>query len=144
MDTSPEYIKMCEKAVEIQTLWQDDGYLAYDCDSVYIPPKPLDAEEWILNCWDAWMPCYTGCEYHYEELSPTSLSIWLPRQCQLQDMMPQKGVVAQFIRLHQLCWDMDEHDEFLLNVSWEQLWLCVLMHERYKKVWNGEDWISEQ
>ena len=28
------------------------------------------------------------------------------------------------------------------NYSMEQLWLAFVMKDKYKKVWNGEDWIK--
>jgi len=28
--------------------------------------------------------------------------------------------------------------------SFEQLWLAYIMHEKYNKVWNGEDWARPQ
>jgi len=31
----------------------------------------------------------------------------------------------------------------MLAMSWEQLWLALVMKEKYGKVWNGEDWINE-
>jgi len=126
MDTSKEYIKMCEKAVEIQHEELLKG------DYVVINEKT----ELIADT------------MHY---SPAELdtAIWLPRQDQLQEMVMDKFKGSSLYSM------IDEFDWFCSEsglvftdyaeqfTSMEQLWLAFVMKEKYNKTWNGEDWIQE-
>ena len=150
MDTSEQYIKMCEKVVGVQHEWEPragDWAFYYDVcgfsnvhciTSAMLSPYCEDEHILFNDVMGNTKQWHESGEFD----GLTGVYVWLPRQDQLQEMMPQKGMVAQYIRLHQLCWDMDSGDSFLSNVTWEQLWLCVVMHEKYNKVWNGEDWVD--
>ena len=115
MDTSKIYVKMCEKAEEIQKIkpeWNLEG----------------DDGEW-------WYPNDNKREVNH---------IWLPRQDQLQEILfthkehlfPQCVLLREFIR---------EGELYILHFlkSMEQLWLAFAMKEKYNKIWNGEDWVKE-
>jgi hypothetical protein len=109
------YYKMCEKATEIQAL--RDMY--WDNNSFSSPSQ------------------FAG------------KSIWLPRQDQLQDMIEDN--YFGFL-------DQDNQEvpyelglmEAVNDFSWtqpgdwstEMIWLAFAM-KRYKKIWNGEDWIEQ-
>ncbi len=130
MDTSPEYIKQCEKAEEIQKL------------KTPIVPVSLyrltsgevingNTGDYIANVES------NDCVLRYKY-------IWLPRQDQLQEMVKLHPfeLIAKF---HSFCmWDEQYEDarENLLLVTMEQLWLVFVMNEKYNKVWNGTDWIE--
>jgi len=127
----PVYIKMCEKAVEIQELLKYDQW--YKCipatsfwfDRDYQPGIRIARQDWVV-------------EYN---------NIWLPRQDQLQEMVPQTPNISLPI--------LDvimRFQEFAINLyatspvnylffSMEQIWLAFVMKEKYNKIWNGEDWI---
>lgn len=137
MDTSETYIKMCEKADEIQTLhrevrhentgkWKSGDFwtTVFDCDRsrAFVVPDYLDA----------WAD-----EPHY--LHHPSEVIWLPRQDQLQEMVRLDAItltqlLADYVIGHKL------DPAKLPQPSMEQLWLAFVMQEKYNKVWNGEEW----
>jgi hypothetical protein len=139
MDTSGKYIKMCEKAVEIQKYWElkeDDGHEFIYC---------LE-DSCLIECGDEG---YDFCQ----QLGCSEFNwIWLPRQDELQKM-----ISPDFFKQHQffstyisqmLDWDVflgqSRFGEYWeLFQSWEQLWLAFVMKEKYNKIWNGEDWVKE-
>lgn len=119
MDT--EYVKMCERADEIQRLYPGGlGNFHYSNGK--------------LGCigYDFYSPAH--------EVDPEF--IWLPRQDQLQAMIaidsaentPQKraALVYDFAMF-----TMFSGDKF---TSMEQLWLAFVMKEKYGKRWSGESW----
>ena len=136
MDTSEQYIKMCEKAKEIQAKWQHqdgDFYFTYadDDDDIIGGRSTLPRPD----SWTDWG------KYHH---------IWLPRQDQLQEVVLK-------------CWEemlweeqcntetlIDEWRdfigiqtvEFIRQSSMEQLWLAFVEKEKYGKAWDGEDWVK--
>ncbi len=143
MDVSQEYIKMCLKATEIQDL--ADKY----CD------------EFSLACWYA--PNHVRCRGHFEdwhmkykycpvcrrklEITPEhsicrrlngDRNIWLPRQDQLQEMIDGTSY-EQLAKLRDFILRLPLGIDFL---KWEQLWLAFVMYRKFKKKWNGTDWIS--
>lgn len=139
MDTSKEYIKMCEKAVEIQKLWK---------------PKTGD----VLchkNTGDIlWVDRFNQnnifvCDHLSSVYTSKQGSIWLPRQDQLQGMVENKrdfGIGHNVNLFHNFVFskysvDYRANDIF---ISMEQLWLAFVMKEKYQKVWDGEDWRSQE
>jgi hypothetical protein len=122
MDTSKEYIKMCEKAVEIQESWKrsvgdyawrgKDYLLIPDAIGILTDPKTL-----IVPYNDDF--------------------IWLPRQDQLQEMVSNE-VIRLMCDMSYFWADYDVNTKGKLSM--EQLWLAFVMKENYKKQWNGEDW----
>ena len=149
MDTSETYIKICEKAKEIQTrqLIYGDYYTFRKKDFVwkfsinelvgqYLKPKiEVDA---------------VGSDFG-------KYLIWLPRQDQLQETMSdyiqeQLGIIHSEIKqafVDFAVWLGKQYlDEPFTCVptncfeTGEQLWLAFVMQEKYNKLWNGEDWIK--
>jgi len=172
MDTSKEYIKMNEKATEIQDI------LTKECDSYYekheynyphtpvvifeaykdcsICGKKFLENKYCPDCGNLAIPTKDS-SILYGGMSLDSRKnkryIFLPRQDQLQKMVPQndsdnydwdiqlsklKSFTTEFFeggdRLPEHCWNYK---------TWEQLWLAFVMHEKYNKVWNGSDWVKE-
>jgi len=118
MDTSETYVKMCEKAGEIQEqrrdIWETGDFFS----------RGLGVE---VHCdYDA----FEGCT-------------WLPRQDQLQEMIPLK-MSASWLFLDAFIRDymetIDESYDFPSWDSWEQLWLAFVMKECYNKLWVNEEW----
>ena len=138
-DTSDYYIEKCSKATEIQELWERN-----DSD-IYLPPKPdpTSVEQWVLDCWDAWMPCFVGMEYHYHILDwDGDDCIWLPRQEDLQKMVIDPGFEEYWpggyiaLLMH---WIGEKPDEKIRQChSIEQLWLGYVMETNYNLVWKEE------
>ena len=129
MDFTPEYIKQCEKAKEIQLL-KGDRNRRQDWDS-----GDIYSFKGIIFTFESW--AYS--EGVVEEDIHTGLCIWLPRQDDLQKMVHTNviaRVLAPFI-------DWLRKSSPLRNphsLSMEQLWLAFVMSELYQKHWTGEDW----
>ncbi len=119
MDTSQEYILMCQKAEEIQKLAKTFPYE----DRVEIA---------------------TSRDYGF----PFYRNIWLPRQDQLQEMVglslwPLNCKFSLWLYDHDSDGLIDLHvrheHEFY---SMEQLWLAFCMFEKYGKVWSNGEWVN--
>jgi len=133
MDTSEQYIKMCEKAEEIQER------------------KPFDCMSWYLN------KSLEGDEVcEGRNLISVACSIWLPRQDQLQEMVGDYRQCSQFLAeyfsamLDWLPFLGQERDEYwdsdlspIKFTSMEQLWLAFVMKEKFGKIWNGGEWVRD-
>lgn len=142
MDETPEYIRMCEEATEIQEAWKPQSgdfvhsNVKEEVRILYFSKHHGSPPEVYLN---------------------TLFTHWLPRQDQLQDMM-----IDRFQEHKYPLWQM----MYVFNnfiacpplrhrkkyVDWlrkyvtqfttlEQLWLAFIMERMYKKIWNGEDWV---
>lgn len=110
------FAKQCEKAVEIQKLCpynRHDYFAVRNTDHTFR--------------WSA-------------RNRPREEYIWLPTQVQFQGMLndninqvvKQGGIVG--------CLHFNSLPE-MLAMSWEQLWLALVMRGLYSKRWNGEDWV---
>ena len=149
MDTSKEYIKMCEKAVEIQEKWQPNVGDWYIC---HIDEKPIntwhDCDE-LLIC-KIWLDDICTSKRVIEAFKKTA--IFLPRQDQLQGIARHhKEGWYDSREINNLClfwnwWRSVEVSSYCHSddVSMEQLWLAFVMHEKYSKIWNGEDWMLKE
>ena len=124
MDTSKEYIKMCEGAEEIQTI-----KCLYDLGQIGI--KVVGAD-WF---------------YLYDTDTSFPKIIWLPRQDQLQEMVEGEPL-QQLYRFNEWLTDCAKEPENYhhnFENSMEQLWLAFVMKEKYQKTWDGEKWqLSKQ
>jgi len=154
MDTSEQYIKMCEKAGEIQgnrELLEGDFY-------AYIRPKEgfnwlhHTRQEFIDNPSESWAEpsvCMLsddrdyGIEHIYEDVIERC---WLPRQDQLQEMLlfPCGDFKDNFWSALDDFRDYAFSETFIpyIPTSMEQLWLCYVMKQKYGKAWNGADWLG--
>ena len=150
MDTSETYIKMCEKAEEIQPHLDDkdgvggtwvSGYILYHIAPMNQPHDKdgfyhITDEIAIREC----EKCGTRTEY-----IKSSKAVWLPRQDQLQEMV-KESLDSMCIKFHNLHANdyYDETSGFGCFTSMEQLWLAFVMKERWNKVWNGENWVASK
>jgi hypothetical protein len=106
MDTSPEYIKMCEQAIEIQKVWEPKAWdyiiclegvpdreiivevlSGYETDSGFYGHGIEEGDNGITSC-------SRGVEIKYDKSEnvriPSEMEekhFWLPRQDQLQEMV---------------------------------------------------------
>ena len=118
MDTSPEYIKQCEKAGEIQRgkhfpvtmgqriiFWENDIFAQIN----------LLSTNWKI--------------------------VWLPRQDQLQEMIreTESNSLIEICRLYKFVMN----NISLMNLSMEQLWLSFVMSKKYGKSFDGNEWIRK-
>jgi len=158
MDTSTLdiYVMMCEKAEEIQNSWKPDFGDTVNRVSL-VQRIRLDGLDII----------YPGGEGFITK----RLCVWLPRQDQLQGMIDipifdlfwkfTPHIFTQFSdfpRCSMPFFIFLSHPEDIIELSrdgktiepklrlysLEQLWLCFVMFELYKKYWNGEEWVREE
>ena len=126
MDTSKEYIKMCD-CEEIQNNWkpkEDDLY-------AYIRFLPLDKSIYL----------YCTRRLNPEEIKKAT---WLPQQDQLQEMVDTENYTPEDL-LNMLYFYCIKHNGRKDNTekaqSMEQLWLAFVMKEKHNKTWDGNRWI---
>lgn len=153
MDCGNIYIKMCEKAVEIQSTHISKAWDYYYGGRKMFSGEWYDGDPTILvtsnYCTDSG---YYGLGMKDHEREDYELICWLPRQDQIQDMFKYEkpeylmNDFSEFIYSeHNIDSDCGiYHFIFNLNAkhftSMEQLWLSFVMKEKYNKYWNGEDW----
>jgi len=165
MDTSETYIKMCEKAEEIQREWKPkigdwvkvinkvewDAYkLCADTGEIVVVlgiDKKFGSDEPIIGD-VANVGLYPESSWLGFNSTPRDNLVWLPRQSQLQEMIDWKGFDIS-IDWHSLpCkfyWAKDPLETQGVNGdSMEQLWLAFVYKEKYNKVWNGTDWVADK
>jgi len=129
MDTSEQYIKMCEKAKEIQGI-------------------PRHPEKPHLNYRSSACFIHQGGRLWYirgREHEDSNDYIWLPTQDQLQEMM---GDFKTCIKLaagvslvnQGIIYEVGGYKYCHQFTSMEQLWLAFVMGEKYNKVWDGHNW----
>lgn len=137
MDPIDEYIKMCEKA------WPNLATIFDYRDIVYSPSKQV-------LCRTAYKQDING------DLKPVFIKVdgiqliqaddffivWQERQ--LQDMIAESNVTySQYLGLRRSSRVLDnvprDIDGSLLQSA---LLLTLVIHERYGKTWNGEDWVD--
>lgn len=156
MDTSENYIDMCEKAVAVQELWiqAKNSHCAInrkhgDIVSLkYNGKKPtiytlLNESHAVVFKFSMDDGTTFYSQYSFDDL------IWLPRQDQLQEMLSQSGVhiafrFGLFLEDGYLPGSLQKAfvqlNNLLNGASMEQLWLAFVMKEELDKVWNGDDW----
>ena len=120
MDTTKQYIDMCNKAKEIQELWKPKE------GDFYKRAKLKYGDEVVVDI------------YGYAD---PKCNIFIPRQDQLQEMLGIKDLVLLITKFQ--LWIFRQQAE-LLPKSMEQLWLAYVMKEKYNKIWNGHDWEREE
>ncbi len=134
MDKTETYIKMCEKAEEIEELRKgSNSVLSGDVINLRGGHTVVFGSDSNMFYWNIAKPVF----------------IWLPRQDQLQAMVYTKESEERYacskprwlsIQLN-LFWDFCPPNYANLFTSMEQLWLAFVMKEKYNKAWNGEEWI---
>lgn len=122
MDTSKEYIEMCEKAYDLQ----EKHNFSYKGD-------------WFHHIKDIILVCNADVK-----MKPGT---WLPRQDQLQKMVDLKKIGYTFEEGFAILWDKDfgymEDDEKEISYyknfdSFEKKWLAFVMREKHNKIWDNE------
>jgi hypothetical protein len=151
MDTSKEYIDMCSKADEIQSLKKYEVRII----SGFVAPKINDTgiydREWIAfngNEPEIWCE-QCAQEFSYGLFPPV---VWLPKQDQLQDMCyysdSPPSVIHQIHDFMESRYPPNVSDEDwqlaeMVFETWEQIWLAFVMKEKYQKTWDGNNWVKE-
>jgi len=133
MDTSEEYIKMC------------------DC------PKIQEGQGYPINSSKDEI-CYLGNSVYadVDTCSTTWRTVWLPRQDQIQEMCREhfaqemgskrphdewfpKGDIGLGYVFNGFIKFASDYMREIYN-SFEQLWLAFYMFEKHDKIWNGKRW----
>ena len=150
MDTTPKYIKMCEKAFPIlgevpsQFLGISYRQNVYSLRGIAVDYPIIQSE----TC-----PPEGGFQVYFQDQVQAIVET---EYC--QPMLAQ--VFYEFIEPEFFCHHMDEEDEngFACPIcsklgrerratynSFEQWWLAFVMHEKYGKIWNDkkEEWERE-
>ena len=151
MDTSKEYVLMCEKAEEIQAIregvFESGDYTAnhnYEWYNIDEETKKRRYKAEIELCRS------TGYTFIRLVDNPFGVKkVWLPRQDQLIDMLVEDGDYY-YDALYLLYnwtrggsapddWRTKDSRNF---TSMEQLWWAFVMKELYSKTWTGSEWES--
>ena len=141
MDTSVQYIKMCEKAEEIQKAWKPhkfDDYiqLGYHDKPVKIIGGICVGDYFIgaKDCGEVWLPTQ---EQLQEIIIPTLKS----RYNKYHDLEKMERIANWIVRIF---WGFTEHNgREIHSNNITELWLAFVMHEKYNKIWTGEKWVKE-
>ena len=123
MDTSEQYIKMCD-CDEVRNPWRKlEGDYFYGC---YYGLTRI----WIVN--DVNSCCL---------IEPKDDAIWLPRQDQIQELC-NRIHPSEWYNIEYTVWDDLVYD-WQRFATGEQLWLAYYMLSEHKKSWNGKEWIKD-
>lgn len=139
MDTTETYIKMCQKAEEIQAKWhklKGDYYARYNTGK---SAKPTS-----IRC-DVFVSVRDRHrEVIYYQGDNRRIPIWLPRQDQLQEMLESnlwvKTLAFEFFLRKEGKYDINKYPYQF--TSMEQLWLAFVMKKKFGKVWDNGDWVK--
>ena len=167
MDVSSKYVKMCEKAIEIQQQWKpQDGDFMFGKPDTWREKKDIlivgnyqqqrvaeyenKPEEWadhpcIDNHTDMFRTFDGGYEWEWENIGHPREFVWLLRQDQLQNIWqieynksPTKlGWFGEFTNWIGIIYADDKNADETFNTM-EQLWLAFCQKKLYNKTWNNE------
>jgi len=138
MDLTPKYIKMCEKAEEIQKEWKPT-----EGDVVFVKIKNKIC--WVFQSTMDDVKNKEVVILTDGSIIEKNLCVWLVRQDQLQEMIiTSKYCDRNYALLTELADFHYHHGK--CNWSMEQLCLAFVMHEKYGKVWDNEkeEWRDEE
>ena len=137
MDFTELYIKKCKKAEDIQKEWNPDVGDIFSHDGTHwsiVYSNHIDTGK-LYTFYNM-----EGLGYgtKLEEFKNRNY-IWLPRQDQLQEIIPLNGFSERnYYWLEEIILGMHQQLKFCCSI--EQLWLAFVMKERFRKEWDGEEW----
>ena len=142
MDTSKEYIKMCEK-VDLDWRGLIGNLCSIDGKTINLITYAYWHQDMSCNYWEGKLSVDNN-----NEIIPADEVIPIYRQDQLQEMIEGESDILA-VRLTN--WMLDNqkfykggrYKKLYPTNSMEQLWLAFVMSEKYNKIWNGEDWVKE-
>lgn len=163
MDTTPEYVKMCD-CPEIQGgwkpkvgdyVWRKYTIFGEELDRTLWPED--ERQEVIILHFKSSVDGYyhavnaDGDEMVFasEEDMAKAVNVFLPRQDQLQEMVGGEWWrTLEWFNSFVYCCVSDAtfygtRGPLFKVGSVEQLWLAFVMHEKFGKVWNGEAWLPQ-
>ena len=146
MDKGKEYIKMCD-CPEIQEQWEpvigDNVLFKYGRGEYHGVAVGKTCAFKIVAFFDR-LPHQVEREIgSFLKGSPSRDNlIWLPRQDQLQEMVRYE--YRSFYFMVQNFFEKSHGDNmFFLFDSMEQLWLTLVMKEKFNKVWHSQLWKND-
>ncbi len=143
MDTSKEYIEMCQRAEEIQDKheWVFGDYFSEWISS----PYEWDDGDERKN----FKPHYTKGRLFRFPSQKDDTNVWLPRQDQLQEMVPGYIEQSRFVapladKFADFAVDCANDPRHWMFSTFEQLWLSFVMIKKYRKAWDSakKEWIK--
>ena len=144
MKITERYIKMCEKAEEIQREWKPqrgDRCIEKKGKTVY-PLLVIEID--FIYCSDYGLRVFT---VHGELIKVLQSDLtWLPTQEQLQEMYMNMSPDIDWVEKGAVTLESDfsyvvteENWEYFVQFgTMNELWLAFVMWERYGKVWDDE------
>ena len=138
MDKSSKYIRMCEKAREIQRQWvqhHGDVFITGTGKIVY----------WISEIHKLQRVKSGFVIDTKDEVIYLSKVIWLPRQDQLIEMVQEAGrrygsVLQDFFNWADTPYEKGGKPAKKIFPSMEQIWIAFAMQKNYGKKWRGSGW----
>jgi hypothetical protein len=135
VDTTPDYVKMCTLAVEVQARWVPLPWDYISCRvdqsvTCLLPGKPVSElnSHWCDGKLIQGLECCGSKVEH----------VWLPRQDQLQDFMFK---IPRRIPMYMMRFAKFASHKWTDSV--EQMWLRYVMFIVYKKRWHIGLWIHQ-
>jgi len=144
MDTTDQYIKMCEKATEIKGVWD------IKCGDYVVVDKYKDRRLALITertSQDFAIVAFPYASPPNRDMHRIENMIPLPRQDQLQEMREGLEINSHvpYKQLLSVCeWLCQQGLPPLRPMSMEMIWLAFVMHTKYNKAWDGENWISSE
>ncbi|MCG6893073.1 MAG: hypothetical protein LJE65_05660 [Desulfobacteraceae bacterium] len=141
MDKSPQYLRMCERAAEIQQRWrQTYGDFYADADGT-------------ISCWiqtGSHPPLRMKGGFHIkssDSIIRMARMIWLPRQDQLIEMAQVRGrtydsVVLEFYNWTKRPYNHRNQPPSRLFSTMESIWMAFVMQRKFRKKWDDTTWVE--
>jgi len=149
MDTSKEYIRMCQEAKEVQQFFLDGrNCYAYKINvdrEDEICYGDNDRSNNVATFWGLFGDDVQATGNIGEDI------VWLPRQDQLQEMCFSSSDLNVYFVIDDVDFggfikfvekDIATRKELLFKTM-EQYWLAFIMGQRYQKKWAGDKWTPQ-
>lgn len=142
MDKSPEYIRMCDLAAEIQRRWQQ----AYG--DFYVGENGR-IEVWIPKHRQSVVVRKGFGVRSQRDVIRIVKYTWLPRQDQLIEIAQERGrryesITQEFFDWTKAAYGPGKEPPSGLFRSMEKVWLAFVMHKNYGKKWTAAGWFRER
>ena len=162
MDVTPEYVKMCEKAEEIQKCWKPTGgdWYLFDYRGTTKTSREFENQIWgdddktwkrvEIMCYqpsevkDLFVSTDGKTSHVMSAADMVRRAVWIPRQDQLQRMVLDTDAITTEFKFHGWIITSNYIPIGLPQPSMEQLWLAFVMSEKYDKIWDGTGWVCGQ
>lgn len=141
MDKTEMYVRMsdCE---EVQGQWEpkigDRTNIGVVVDAAKLVGAP-----WVLSLIEEGPFKKCECPSHQLKEIMEHL-IWLPTQDRIQGMLGDQATTNGYVWT---CLLMERRlngkiPSNIAMLTWEKNWLCIYMHEKHNKTWDGEKWVK--